>query len=347
AEVSDISPSSVGIGEEFTVGIQIENCGIEMPEYISFELLNPPIDIEIKEPLVINISKLYYGSSERFITYHMKTTEDAQSGAHLIKTRLSYGGKEYSIINNYNITIDVIGEKAELSIASFKTNPVLPYKGDTVELTLRIENTGDGTAKSVEVYIDHPFQGLKQSFIGALDSNEDGPAVLTFIVDKRGEFEFPVKITYEDDFGDNEIKTNVSLNVLKKKSNIGTIILVILIIAAIGWGIYYFIKTKKSKDKTIQQLLKENNSSEKNNLLPFKICEQSKLYFIFPIFLTPSINSSLLLNCIFFLKAFLTLSRTIHTPKAAQYEGVSILITKTLACLFILFRYSKIGSRAA
>jgi len=260
AEISDISPSSIGIGKHFTIGIQIENCGNKMPEHVSFELINPPVDLEIKEPLVINISKLYYGNSERFIIYHVKTTEDAQAGTHVIKTRLSYGENELSIIKNYNITFEVIGDKAELSIASIKSNPVLPVKGETVELTLRIENTGDGTAKSVEVYVNHPFQGLKQSFIGALDSDEDGPVVLTFIVDELGEFEFPVTISYYDDFGDNEIKTNVSLNVLKKKANIGGIIFTILIIAIIGGGIYYFLKTKKSKDKIIQQLLQGENS---------------------------------------------------------------------------------------
>jgi hypothetical protein len=259
AEVSDISPSSIGVNEEFTVGVQIENCGSKPPEYVSFELLNPPIDITIKEPLIINISELYYGNSERFITYHMKTTDDAQPGTHLIKTRLSYGRTQFPVIKNYNITIDVIGDEAELSIASLKTSPVLPRKGETVELTMRIENTGDGTAKSVEVYMDHPFQGSKQSFIGALDSDEDGPAILTFIVDESGEFEFPVNISYKDDFGTNEIKTNVSLNVLKKKSNIGIIILVILILAVFGAGIYYYIKTKKSKEKIIHQLLQGEN----------------------------------------------------------------------------------------
>ena len=280
AEVSDITPSSIGIGEEFTVGVQIENCGDEIPEYVSFELLNPPTDITIKEPLIINISRLYYGNSERFITYHMKTTDDAQPGTHIIKTKLSYGRTQFSIIKDYNITIDVIGDKAELSIASFKTDPVLPRKGETVELTLRIENTGDGTAKSVEVYVNHSFQGLKQSFIGALDSDEDGPAVLTFIVDKSGEFEFPVIISYKDDFGDNEIKTNVSLNVLKKKSNIGTIILIILIMAVFGGGIYHFIKTKKAKDKVIQQLLQGENvnpkDSEGENVNPKESKETTK-----------------------------------------------------------------------
>ncbi len=255
AEISDIVPSSIGIGEEFTVGIQIENCGDDIPLSIYFELLNPPTDITIKEPLILEIPELNYGNSERFITYHMRTTNDALPGTHVIKTRLSYSG----VIRNYNITFEVIGEKAELSIASIKTDPVLSVEGDTVELTLRIENTGDGTAKSVEVYVNHPFQGLKQSFIGALDSDEDGPVILTFIVDEAGEFVFPVTISYKDDFGDNEIETNVSLNVLEKEYNIGGIIFAILIIAIFGGGIYYFIKTKKSKDKIIQQLLHGEN----------------------------------------------------------------------------------------
>ncbi len=270
AEVSDISPSSIKIGEEFTIGVQIENCGEEMPEYISFELLNPPVDIEIKEPLVIDISNLNCQNSERFILYHMKATDDAQSGTHLIKTKLTYGGKTYSTIKNYDITIEVIGEKAELGIASLKTKPVLPKEGETVELTMRVENTGEGTAKSVEVYMEHGFQGLKQSFIGALDSDEDGPAILTFIVDKAGEFEFPVTISYKDDFGDNEIKTNVSLNVLNKESNFGMIILGVLIIVILGGGIYYFIKTKKSKDKIIHQLLKGEEKIEKEIKKTFK-----------------------------------------------------------------------------
>jgi len=32
AEVSDITPSSIGIGDEFTIGIHIENCGENIPQ---------------------------------------------------------------------------------------------------------------------------------------------------------------------------------------------------------------------------------------------------------------------------------------------------------------------------
>jgi len=185
----------------------------------------------------------------------MKVDEEAESGIYVIKTRLSYGGEVMKVIKDEDITIDVIGDKAELSIASLKTNPVLPIKGETVELTMRIENTGDGTAKTVEVYTDHPFQGLKQSFIGALESNEDGPVVLTFITNKRGEFEIPVTISYKDDFGENEIQTKINLTILRKKINwFLTVFIIALIVFAI-WGFKNYAKLKRSKDKIIHQLL--------------------------------------------------------------------------------------------
>ena len=269
AEVSDISPSSIGIGEEFTVGVQIENCGDDVPEVVFFEIINPSSDITIKEPLKIEVPKLVYSNSERYFVYHMKTANNAKTGTYVIKAKLSYGD-EFFLEKYYDIQVNIIGDEAELSIASAKTQPTLPYEGETVELTLRIENTGDGTAKSVEVYVDHPFQGLKQSFIGALDSDEDGPVILTFIVDDYGEFEFPVIISYKDDFGEKEINTSIILVILKKKGVFGKIIIGLIILLIILWAIYYYFKIKKSKDTIIQQLLTGVHETSKKSLKRIK-----------------------------------------------------------------------------
>jgi len=262
AEVSDISPSSIKIGDEFTIGIQIENCGTSIPKNVTFEILSLPEHLSVKEPWVNIIPKIQYSNSERFLVFHMKVDDEAESGTYVIKTRLSYDSGTIKITKDDEILIDVIGDKAELSIASLKTDPVLPKKGEVVELTLRIENTGDGTAKSVSVYVDHPFQGLKQSFLGALDSDEDGPAVLTFIVDKSGGFEFPITINYKDDFGDNEIQTEINLTILKKKTNWIVIIVSVIVVALIILGIFYYFKLKKSKNKIIHQLLGGESKEE-------------------------------------------------------------------------------------
>jgi len=260
--VSNVSPSSPGIDEDFTLGILIDGCGGLVPEIITFELLDVSPSISVREPLKRDIS-LGYPDSDRFLIYHMKTSRETEPGVYHFRYRLNYGREGFILKKEDYIIITIVGDKAELDIASIKTNPVLPMEGETVELTLRVENAGVGTAKSVRVYVDHPFQGLKQSFIGALDSEEDGPAVFTFVVDKVGEYIFPITISYTDDFGDNEIKTDINISVLEKPSNIFGIVFAIIITAIIGGGIFYFFKVKKSKDKIIHQLLKGNNPKEK------------------------------------------------------------------------------------
>jgi|GEM_PF-668255 len=165
--------------------------------------------------------------------------------------------------DEYDIKLTVLDKKGSLNIASVKVDPVLPYIGDTVELTMRIENFGDRTINSIRVYTDHPFKGLKESFIGTLDPNEDGPAVVTFIADKTGEFEIPVTITYIDDFGEEQIKTKVNLIILETDDGPGKAIVVLLVLAVIVGLVYYNYKTTKSKDKIIKQLMKGVNTEKK------------------------------------------------------------------------------------
>jgi len=261
--VTDINPSSVGVNEDFTVGILIDNCGELISEDVTFEITKVSPFITIKEPLIQNIGKMGYANSERFLVYHMRTNNNIKPGDYVINYKLTYGDKSVQYIKEGNIEITVVAEEAELSIASIKTDPILPVKGDTVELTLRVENYGEGVANSIRVYANHSFRGIKESFIGTLNPDEDGPAIFTFIADKSGEFRIPITISYQDDFGEKQIETDVSFNILKKKSNILGMFLVLLVIVAFVAGIYYFLRTKKQKDDVIHQLLTGNNSGEK------------------------------------------------------------------------------------
>jgi len=277
AVVSDISPSSIGLNEEFTIGIQVENCGSLIPGIVKLEIITLPPDIEVSEAKLIEIPTLQYANSERFITYHMKTVSDAKPGLHLLQLRLNYA----YITKDYDVEITIIGKEAKLNIASVKTEPTLPYKGDLVELILRIENFGDGIANSVIVAAEHPFEGIKQSFLGTLDGGEDGPAVFTFVADKKGDFEFPVNISYTDDFGQNEISSMINLIVLKKKTNWGVLIFSLFLIAGLVWFVRHYFKTKRKKDTVIKQLLEGKNhidSKPLKNNKEFKASKKDKSF---------------------------------------------------------------------
>ncbi len=370
AVIEDISPSSVGIDEEFTVGIGLENCGTQIPENITFEIISIPPDIIVTEGLVAHFPRFVYSNSERQLRYHMRTTPDAKPGPHIIKMKLTYGNEavkrttyyeveiivrgehaeprissvttkpeyiyegdtvdlrlsienfgkakarsidvsldhgfkgiknitlgtlgsnrsqvalfkfkanrsgtfEVPVIMNYeddygiqkdehNIKINVLDKKGSLNLASVKVDPVLPRADDTVELTMRIENSGERTINSIKVYADHPFKGLKESFIGTLDTKEDGPAVITFVADKTGEYQIPVTITYIDDFGEEQIETQINLIVLKKDSGAGTVLLILIILVIIGGLIYYNYRTIRSKDAVIRQLMEGGGNSTNN-----------------------------------------------------------------------------------
>ena len=162
--------------------------------------------------------------------------------------------------DEYDIQITVLDKKGSLNLASVKVGPVLPYVDDTVELTMRIENSGDRTINSIRVYADHPFQGLKESFIGTLDPDEDGPAVITFVADQSGEFEIPVTITYIDDFGEEQVETKVNVIVMERNGGAGTAIVILLLLVVIGGLAYNNYRTKRSKDEIIKQLMAGGSS---------------------------------------------------------------------------------------
>ncbi|SES92738.1 Uncharacterized conserved protein [Methanococcoides vulcani] len=370
AQIQEISPNPVDIDEEFTLAIDLESCGSKAPEDITFEIISIPSDIIVTEDLVTTIPKLYYSTSERHLVYHMRTTPDANPGPHIIKMKLTYpninlettkyydievrvtgedaeprissvetnpeyiyegdtvdlklgienfgeaiaksvsvsldhefegiknstigtldmngtqtalfkfkadrsGEFEIPVIiyyeddfgkqkDEYDIKITVLDKKGSLNLASVKVAPVLPYMGDTVELTMRVENSGDRTINSIRVYADHPFKGLKESFIGTLDPNEDGPAVITFIADEAGEYEIPVTITYIDDFGEEQIETKINIIVLESNSGAGTVAIVLIVLVVIGGLIYNNYRTKKSKDEIIKQLMEGSDNSADN-----------------------------------------------------------------------------------
>jgi len=253
--VTDISPSSVKTNQDFTVGIQIDNCGESIPENVTFQLKDISQYIIVKEPLKKEVGTLGYANSDRFILYHMRITQDAKPGIYSIGYKLTFGRADFMREVTGNFSITVRGEYAELNIASAKTNPTLPRRGQETELTLRIENFGDGTANSIKVYANHSFKGIKETFIGTLDADEEGPAVFTFIPSRSGEFTIPVKIYYKDDFGTQQLETEVNITVLRRESNWLLVIIVILILAAFGAVIYYLLKDKKRKEELIRQLL--------------------------------------------------------------------------------------------
>jgi len=248
-------PEYIYEGDTVDLRLEIENYGETIAKSVVVSLVHEFQGIKDATIGTLNLN----GSQTALFKF-----KASKAGDYAIPVFIEYEDDFGMKKDESEIKLTVLNKKGSLNIASVKVYPVLPYMGDTVELTMRIENFGDRTLNSIRVYADHPFKGLKESFIGTLNPNEDGPAVVTFIADKTGEFEIPITITYSDDFGEEQIKTKVNLIILETNGGAGQTVVVLLVLAVIGGLVYYNYKMKKSKDKIIKQLMKGvDNSTEK------------------------------------------------------------------------------------
>lgn len=242
-QVTDINPTSVEIGDEATVGIQLDNCGSELPKNVYFEITRFSDDITIREPLTIDFDEPFgYANSKRFNIYHLYVTDRATPGEYIFEYKLSYGETEFMIEKEGSFSVTITSQESDLNIAYIKTEPILPKVGEEVTLTIRLENFGKGDANSVKAKIDIPFFGVKESFLGELEAGDDSSAVFTIVPDKSGVINYDLSVIYKDDFGENEFTETLELNIQEdnRKSNVLTFGMILGLIFLIGWMIYNF-----------------------------------------------------------------------------------------------------------
>ncbi len=133
---------------------------------------------------------------------------------------------------NESISLDIRGE-AELGIAALETAPARVMQGESLDLTIRIENTGTGNAKSVSARVDLPFSGIKEAFLGTIKPGNDAPAVFTIDAGSPGVYHYQVEVTYTDDWGTKTFSRNLEMTVYR---NYGPWIALVAILILAGGG---------------------------------------------------------------------------------------------------------------
>jgi hypothetical protein len=137
------------------------------------------------------------------------------------------------------VGIPIVG-RAEMGVASIRTEPTRITAGDQVDLTIRIENTGTADAKSVRATIDDlDLSGTKEAFLGTIEPGNDGPAVFSLQTDREGEFPYTLTIQYTDDYGAHTTRQPLNLVVAGPDAvpaiAIAAAILTAVIVAAAFW----------------------------------------------------------------------------------------------------------------
>jgi len=180
------------------------------------------------------------------LNFHLQVKDKTVISSYSIPIKMDYKdetGKNHS--SQSLVGVKILGN-AKLSIENIKIEPQNPVKGDPVTMTMRIENSGNGDARSAKVSLNIPFEGTKTAFLGKIKPDDDAPGVFTFYATESGDIPYTATIEFEDDIGKHTVSQALTLNVRGTNRN-GIVIPIIVIVIAVGALIFYFSRRKNKK----------------------------------------------------------------------------------------------------
>jgi len=236
-------PSSVVPGEDFSATVVLENTGQVSASNIRISVNSSTSSVTVKTPSTVHIAKLGPGEKNT-VVMEFSTDKKSPLGIRPVSLLLEFQEPDGSYQRQgETLGINVRG-KARLDISQVTTDPARIKRGDQFTLIIRIENTGTDDAKSVDARVDIPLSGTREAFVGKIEPGNDAPAPFNLQADRAGDIPYTLTISYEDDYGRDQIQQDLHLNV-HDSNNLPMIlgIVVILLIAGIG-AYWYFFRRK-------------------------------------------------------------------------------------------------------
>jgi hypothetical protein len=112
-------------------------------------------------------------------------------------------------------------------------------------MTMRVENSGNGDAKSVKVSLNIPFGGTKTAFLGKIKPNDDAPAVFSVFANQSGDIPYSAVIEYEDDLGTHS--TTEALNLHMRSTNKSDFVSPVGAVALVVVACVYYLSRRKKQ----------------------------------------------------------------------------------------------------
>ncbi len=240
-----INPELISPQDAFDLAFSVSNEGTGLAREIQISAATSGLPFVPVGSDTKIIKKLDPGESGR-LSYRIQVKDRAEISSYSIPIKMDYkdeNGKNFS--SQGFIGIKVLG-KAKLSIANIKTDPQNPINGDLVSVTMRIENSGNGDAKSVKVSVDAPIKGTKTAFLGKIKPNDDAPGVFSLYTTESGNIPYSAAIEFEDDLGMHT--TTSALNLYVHNTNKNSIAAPISVaVLVIGASLFYLYRRKNKQ----------------------------------------------------------------------------------------------------
>ena len=236
-----IEPEIISPGNNFNLNFSVSNNGTGIASAIRVTSLIenlPFISIGTNTRIIEKLSP----ASSKKLEYRLLAKDNAEPASYSVPIRLDYqseDGRNFS--SSELVGVNVLG-KGRLNIAGINTDPSRIEKGNYLTLTIRIENAGNGNAKSVKANIDIPFRGTKTAFLGKIEPDNDAPAIFNLYADDAGDYRYNLTVQYEDDLGTHETREELMMTV-SPGDRTSVFVIILFIIAVIG--VYWFFIRRK------------------------------------------------------------------------------------------------------
>jgi hypothetical protein len=238
-------PDRIIPGEQFTVQLQLTNAGRSSADNVDISVNTSSTTLLALSPNTYHINLLEPNETNS-LNLSFATDRNARLGLTPIYLILHYAtpsGTEK--VQTEAIGVLVQG-KASLSIASIRTDPVRASVGDSIDLTIRIENIGTGDANSVRATLsDLSLPGTREAFMGRIEPNNDAPAVFFLEADQGGDLSYNLTIQYSDDYGDHVVVQPLNLVIEEQSPWAYLVGVAVLIVAAVVTLLWYRKKQGK------------------------------------------------------------------------------------------------------
>ncbi|HOW29887.1 MAG TPA: COG1361 S-layer family protein [archaeon] len=206
-----------------------------------------------------NLGTIGEGSSKT-ATYYLDIDKIAETKNYIVPLVISYKEADDKENEYQTKTINLeipIKEKPKFQILSITTQPEKIIPGSVVKLKIDLKNIGkDADSVSLKIYKEssQPFTfNEKTDYIGNLDKDQEGNAIISFDVDKDAEakkYILDLEIRAID--GEQVIVQNESLTIevgKKESTNVVLYTIVGIIVFLVAGAYIYYQNKKEKKDK--------------------------------------------------------------------------------------------------
>jgi uncharacterized repeat protein (TIGR01451 family) len=244
--VERTAPVSVDPGNSFNITVSILNEGQSSANDIAILVNSSSTSITPMNSENYYIPELLPGD-QKILNLSFETDKKVALGLQPILITIDYLNADNAAFRQIStVGVPIVGS-AEMSVASVGTNPTPIVQGDTVTLTIRIENIGTANANSVQATIDDlPLSGTKEAFMGTIEPNNDAPAVFTLQADTPGDFAYTLTTRFTDDYGTHTTKQILRMTVAEQSPLVTIIAVIVVLVIVTVVAIYWYRRRKES-----------------------------------------------------------------------------------------------------